>query len=115
MKLTALDADGKVLWSNFAKNPMTEDPKSVLMLKLVDKDGKPAAPPKATKTAGDSRLSPNETRALTYEMPAKGVALVRAELRYGLLPPPMMKKLGDKLPPEGKKLYLVARSEAEVK
>ncbi|MBF0370856.1 MAG: cytochrome c family protein [Magnetococcales bacterium] len=114
LKLTGLDADGKVVWKNFQKNAMKEDKKAVLMLKLVGKDGKPIAPPAATKIGGDSRLKPAEVRVLDYTIDAANVATVRAELFYNLLPPPIIKKFDAKLPPEAKTPVSVGRAEVQL-
>ncbi|MBF0187623.1 MAG: cytochrome c family protein [Magnetococcales bacterium] len=109
--LTAMDAKGEVLWKNFTNSPFTEDKKGILMLKLADDAGKPAPPPKATKIAGDSRLKPGEERSIAYMIPVNGVAKIRAELRYALLTPPLVKKFAAKLPDEAKGTTLVAQSE----
>ncbi|MBF0158750.1 MAG: cytochrome c family protein [Magnetococcales bacterium] len=112
VKVTALDDKGQLIWSNFKDNPGQEDPQSLLMLKLVNDEGKPVMPPQATKIAGDSRLQPNEKRDLTYLIPAAGVKQVRAELFYHLMTKPMVEKIGDKLPAELKQPALVGRSDA---
>jgi cytochrome c553 len=84
VRVTALDADGKVLWSNFEKHAQQEDPRSYLFYQLADDEGKPAMPPVATKVGVDSRLEPHETRVLSYDIPVKP-AVVRAELLYNLV------------------------------
>lgn len=113
LKVTALDAGGTVVWRNFKSNPMAEDPRAMLMLKLVGQDGKPAPAPKAAGIAGDTRLAPGESRSLAYDLPA-GAVTVRAELHYGLMLPGMVAALGDKLPPEARSATLVARAEASL-
>ncbi|MEO5379051.1 MAG: cytochrome c family protein [Magnetococcus sp. DMHC-6] len=112
VKVTARNDKGEVIWSNFKENPGQEDPQSFLILKLVDDEGKPVMPPKATKIAADTRLQPGEKRDLTYVIPASGVKSVRAELFYNLITKPMVEKMGDKLPPELKTPALVGRAEA---
>ncbi|MEO5375369.1 MAG: cytochrome c family protein [Alphaproteobacteria bacterium] len=109
--VTALDAKGGTVWKSFQESPFANDPGAILMLKLVGEDGKPAAPPEATRIAGDSRLKPGESRSLSYKVPAANVAMVRAELRYHLLLPPFVQKFGDKLPPEAKTPTVIARAE----
>lgn len=84
VKVTALDAEGNVLWSNFEKHAQQEDPKSYLFYQLADDEGKPAMPPVATKVGIDSRLEPHERRVLSYEIPVEP-AVVRAELIYNLV------------------------------
>lgn len=93
VKVTALAKDGSVIWRNFEKHPMKEDPKSYLYYHLADDEGKFAPPPKATKAGADSRLKAYETRNIAYEIPLKGVYSVRAELYYNLLWAGLVKKL----------------------
>lgn len=112
LKVTAFNGQGTVLWQNFKQNPFKEDPKAVLMLKLVDAEGKPTAPPMAKKIAGDSRLKPQETRNMDYNISAPGVTLVRAEIFYNLLLPPLVKKFDQQLPPLAKTPVLIGRAEA---
>lgn len=114
LKVAAFDQKGGVVWQNFKENPFKEDKQAVLMLKLVDDKGKPVAPPKAKKVAGDSRLKPNETRLFEYAIPGEGVVLVRAELFYNLLLPPLVKKFEQQLPPYAKTPVLVGRAEARL-
>ncbi|MBF0135858.1 MAG: cytochrome c family protein [Magnetococcales bacterium] len=98
LQVTALDEKGETLWKNYQENPAKEDGQAMLMMKLVDAQGQPVPPAMATALAGDSRLKPQETRKMEYKIPGKGVRTVRAELRYGLLLPPMMKNMADKVP-----------------
>ncbi|MEO5331393.1 MAG: hypothetical protein H7839_05165 [Magnetococcus sp. YQC-5] len=114
LKMTALDAAGQVIWQNFKENPMSEDPKAVLMLKLTDNEGKPAMPMMATKVAADSRLQPGEKRTLEYLIPVQGVKRVRAELMYNLVSKMLQEKMGDQLPEAAKKPTQVSRAEAEL-
>ena len=73
---------------DFEKSPVKEDPKSYFQLVLLNGDGKPTSPPKAKSLGPDNRPEPCETRAL----PAKDVALVRAEMHYNLLWPGLKKQ-----------------------
>ncbi|MBF0152601.1 MAG: cytochrome c family protein [Magnetococcales bacterium] len=98
LQVTALDAQGQTLWKNEQTGPGKDDPQAMLMMKLVDAQGQPVPPAMATTIVGDSRLKPQETRTMAYTIPAKGVRTVRAELRYGLLLPPIMKMMADKVP-----------------
>lgn len=101
IKLTALDATGKVVWKNFEKHPMKEDPKSMFVVVLGDKDNKPAPPPKATHILRDTRLEPNEKRVVKYELPAGNVVKLRAEALYNLVLPPqidMLNKMAQDVP-----------------
>jgi len=92
MSLTAYDKEGNVLWQNAEGHPAKTDPQAYLVYALADDTGKPASPPTATKLGKDTRLKPYEERTLIYEIPAKGVALVRGELHYSLLWPGLVKK-----------------------
>lgn len=92
LKLTAYDASGKVVWENFKGHPSKEDPKAYFMYEMVDDTGAHAMPPKATKLGPDSRLKSFETRVINYDIPAKGVALVRGEVFYNLLWPELVEK-----------------------
>lgn len=112
--VTAEDATGKVLWRSADGHPMKSDPKAMFMYKLGDEHGKPAPPPKATQVLGDSRLSPNETRLLQYQVPAAGVAKLRAVAEYDLLLPPIKKSLGDKLPKDLAKPRLAGMAEINI-
>jgi nitrate/TMAO reductase-like tetraheme cytochrome c subunit len=113
MKLTAYDANGDVVWENAKGNPAKTDPQAYLTLTLTDDTGKPAMPPTATEVGEDTRLEPHEERTLTYEIPAKGVALVRAELYYNLLWPGLVEKL-EQLPKNLTAPVLIAESEKEI-
>jgi len=109
--VTGLDADGQVVWSNYEKHPIKEDPKSMLRLILLGKDGKPSPPPKATQVGKDSRLAPFEKRDINYSLPAKGITMLRAELYYDLLLPPMKKGVMKDIPEDLKKPTVVAFAE----
>ncbi len=113
IKVSALDKDGKVLWQNFQKHPMKEDPKAYIVYTMVDADGKPASPPVAVGVGRNSRLKPFEKRMLDYQIPAQGVDSVRAELYYNLIWPGMVKKM-KKLPGELKAPKLITWSEAKL-
>jgi hypothetical protein len=76
-------------------------------------DNLPAMPLTATKVGEDTRLEPHEKRTLTYEIPAKGVALVRAELYYNLLWPGLVEKF-KQLPLNLTAPVLIAESEEEI-
>ncbi|MES9983556.1 MAG: cytochrome c family protein [Candidatus Thiodiazotropha sp. 6PLUC6] len=92
MKLTAYDAEGNVVWENAKGHPKDGDPQAYFVYALADSEGKPAMPPTATALGKDSRLKPHEERTLVYEIPAKGVKLVRGELYYNLLWPVLVEK-----------------------
>ena len=101
IKLAAYDKDGKELWKNYQVHPIKDDPKAAFWYTLGDEAGKPTLPPKATQVLADSRLAPNETRILEYEVPlSTDTAIVRAEALYDLLWPPIKAKMKDKLPAE---------------
>ncbi|OOY53411.1 cytochrome c family protein [Solemya velum gill symbiont] len=92
MKLTAYDASGNVVWENAKGHPKEDDPQAYLLYELYDDNNVHALPPVATKLGPDTRLKPFETRVLNYDIPAKGVVLVRGELFYNLLWPGLVKK-----------------------
>lgn len=114
LKVVGFNAKGEVVWKNFATNPVEEDPKGVLMLKLTDDADKPVAPMMAKKIKGDSRLKPGEERNLDYDLPVSEVVKVRAELSYSLLLPPMIKQFDTELPADVKQSVLVARTELDL-
>ncbi len=96
--VTALDSSGSVLWQSSKTHPIKDDKKAMFMYIIGGDDNKPAPPPKATKVLGDTRLKPNETRVLNYEIPADGVVIVVAKAYYDLLLPPLKDKFYSKLP-----------------
>lgn len=110
LKVTAYDKDGKLLWENFKKDPAKEDPKAYFVYKLLNDEGKPVPPPKATQPGEDTRLDPYERRSLKYSIPASNVAMIRAELYYNLLWPSLKKKFSF-LPQHLKESKLMAFSE----
>ena len=113
MKLTAYDGNGEVVWESAEGHPAKSDPQAYIVLTLADDEGNPAMPPTATKPGQDTRLKPHEERTLTYEIPAEGVVLVRAELYYNLLWPSLVEKFGQ-LPEELTAPVLIAEAETEI-
>ncbi|RLJ19286.1 hypothetical protein DJ030_09680 [bacterium endosymbiont of Escarpia laminata] len=113
VKVTALSKEGEVLWKNFQKHPAKEDPKAFFVYTMTDDAGHPAPPPKASAVGKNTRLKPYETRVLGYQMPAKGVDSVRAELYYNLLWPGLVKKF-KMLPEDLKAPKLIAWSESKL-
>jgi hypothetical protein len=109
--VSGLDAAGKTVWTNYREHPIKEDPKSMLRLILLGEDGKPAPPPKATAMGTDSRLAPYEERRIEYQLPADGVTMVRAELYYDLLLPPMKETVMKNVPDALKQPKVVAFAE----
>jgi hypothetical protein len=114
IKVAAYDKDGNKLWQNFETHPLKDDPKSMFMYKLGDAEGKPASPPVATQVLGDTRLKPNETRELSYSIPAANVTMVRAEALYNLLLPGQHKAMKDVLTDELKAPVLAAAAESNI-
>jgi hypothetical protein len=110
LKVAAYDAQGQVVWQNAEGHPSEGDPQAYLHLTLVDDQDKPVPPPKATKTGADTRLKPHETRVFSYDIPAEGIVLVRAELYYSLLWPQLAKQFSQ-LPDEVKTPVMIAESE----
>lgn len=115
VKLAAYDKDGKELWKNYKIHPIKDDHKAAFWYTLGDEAGKPTIPPKATQVLADTRLKPNETRTLEYEIPAQpGMAIVRAEALYDLLLPPIKAKMKGKLPADLMKPKLAASAEVRL-
>jgi hypothetical protein len=113
IKLTAYNDKGEAVWESAKGHPVESDPQAYFSFSMVDDAGKPAPPPMATKPGPDSRLKPHEDRTLTYEIPAKGVVLVRGELYYGLLWPGLSKQFSQ-LPEEVRTPILVGAVEREI-
>ncbi|MCU7835030.1 MAG: cytochrome c family protein [gamma proteobacterium symbiont of Taylorina sp.] len=111
LKVTAYDKTGNVVWENAKGHPGKTDKKAFLKLTLVDADGKPTGPPTAKGQGKDTRLKAFEKRDLNYEIPAKDVVLVRAELYYNLLWPGLVKKFSKKIPADVTAPKLIATSE----
>jgi len=115
VKLAAYDKDGNELWKNYQVHPIKDDPKAAFWYTLGDEAGKPTTPPMATQVLADTRLKPNETRILEYEIPAQeGVAIVRAEALYDLLLPPIKAKMQGKLPDDVMQPKLAASAEVRL-
>ena len=113
VKVTALSKDGRIVWRNFEKHPMKEDPKSYLYYRLEDDDNNFTTPPMATRAGADTRLKAYEKRNIGYDIPGKDVYLVRVEFYYNLLWPGLVKKLSH-LPEELKDGKLIAWGETVV-
>ena len=111
MKVTAYDKSGNVVWENAKGHPGKTDKQAYMHLVLVDDKGKPTAPPTAKDQGADNRLKAFESRDLSYDIPAKGVVLVRAELYYNLLWPGLVKKFGNKLPKDVTAPKLISTAE----
>lgn len=109
--IDGFDKDGKKVWSNTKSHPMKDDKQAMFMYKLGDDSNKPAAPPKATKVLGDTRLKPNETREIKYEIASGDIVNIKATAYYDLLLNPIKKKFGDKLPADVKKPKVIARAD----
>lgn len=94
LSLKAIDSDGNVMWENYKRNPLLEDSDAVFMRLLQNDDGTAPVPPwQATSIKFDQRLKPDETRVLSYTIPATNVASIVATLNYRLAPPALLKKL----------------------
>jgi hypothetical protein len=110
LKLSAYNDKGEILWENAAGHPAESDPQAYLVYVMADDAGKPAPPPEATKLGKDTRLKPHEERTLEYQIPAKGVVLVRGELYYNLMWPQLAKRF-EQLPEELRAPILIAEAE----
>jgi len=113
VKLTAEDANGKVVWTNIKENP-TEDMQAlfVKMFKAGEEKGVP--PWKAEGIALDSRLRKEEERKLVYAVPAENVKTISAALIYRLFAPTAMKTMD--IPADGKndKVYVVVKKKVDL-
>jgi nitrate/TMAO reductase-like tetraheme cytochrome c subunit len=85
VRIIGRDADKAVVWRNFAADPMAEDPQAVFNKVYVDENGKSVPAPFSKTLKRDNRLRSDETRMLSYSLPAE-VAEVEVELDYRLLP-----------------------------
>ncbi|MDJ0805984.1 MAG: cytochrome c family protein [Gammaproteobacteria bacterium] len=113
MKLAAYDAEGNKIWENAEGHPGKKDPQAYFVYALADEKGNPAMPPTAKQLGKDTRLKPHEERTLVYEIPAKGVKLVRGELYYNLLWPVLNEKFKH-LPEDLKAPQLIAAAESSI-
>ena len=112
IRIASYDKDGKELWKNYKVHPIKDDPKSAFWYTLGDADGKPTIPPKATQVLGDTRLKPNETRTIEYEIPIESAtSIIRAEALYDLLLPPIKARVKGKIPDDWLKPKLAASAE----
>ncbi|TVQ92975.1 MAG: hypothetical protein EA397_05660 [Deltaproteobacteria bacterium] len=93
IQAVGMDDEGNVHWSNFSKDPMAEDPQSVLNKVYVDDEGKPILPPFATKLARDHRLKPDERRELSWTDLPEQVQTLKVSVRFHLIPPPAVELL----------------------
>ena len=111
--IEALDKEGKKVWSNTQSHPMKDDKQAMFMYTIGNDDG-PTSPPKATKVLADSRLKPNETRELKYEIDSADIVTVKATAYYDLLLNPIKKKFADKLPKDLMEPKVIARAKADL-
>lgn len=116
IRVAAYDEQGNELWKNYKTHPIKDDPKSAFWYSIGDVEKhKPTSPPFATGVLSDTRLAPNETRELEYEIPlTEDVAIIRAEALYDLLLPPIKKNMKGKLPDELLKPKLAASAEVRL-
>jgi hypothetical protein len=115
LKVAAYDAQGKELWRNYQVHPIRDDPQAAFWYALGDAQGKPTAPPLATQVLADTRMKPNEERVLTYAIPrTAATAIVRAEVFYDLLLPPIKARVQGKVPSALLRPQLVAAAEVRL-
>ncbi|MCP3850728.1 MAG: cytochrome c family protein [Gammaproteobacteria bacterium] len=114
LKVTAYDESGQVVWENAKGHPVKKDNKSYMRLELLDADNKVTGPPTAKKQGKDTRLKAFETRDVSFDVPAKGVVLIRSELYYNLLWPGLVKKFSKKIPADVMAPQLIAVSENSI-
>jgi hypothetical protein len=112
LKLAAYDADGNELWKNYKRHPIMDDPQAAFWYTLGNEAGEPTAPPMATQVLSDTRLKPNETRTLFYQIPRTDeIAIVRAEVLYDLVLPPIKKMVKGKVPDDWLRPVLAGSAE----
>jgi len=93
LTVQAFDEGGRQIWQNYSDSPFS-DPQSVFMRLMENDRGEAPVPPwEAVKVRFDQRLNPDESRTLTYDIPAAGVHQVSATLSYSLAPKPLLEKL----------------------
>ena len=115
LKVAAYDKNGKELWKNFKVHPIKDDPKSAFWYTLGNDAGKPASPSMARQVLADTRLKPNESRTLNYEIPNNdAIAIIRAEALYDLYLPPIKARVKGKVPGDLLKPKLAASAEFRI-
>lgn len=87
------DANGVEIWTNWTDDPMGQDEQSVFNKVYHDADGKVTLPPYGVTIVRDSRLSPGETRTLSWTVP-DDVTTAEVKLIYRLVPPPAVQAFG---------------------
>ncbi len=92
LQAIAKDASGAEVWRAWREEP-SEAPQAMLNQVYVDAEGQPTMPPFAASLARDSRLRPNETREVRFEVPSTA-ARVEVTLRFFLIPPKAAQTLG---------------------
>jgi hypothetical protein len=93
LKISVYDGEGRLLWTNFKKNLMKEDPYAAFHIVFADSmDKAPAFPWMASKIFKDTRMDAGEVRALTYKFPSEGVKTIDAKLFYRLAPISLLDK-----------------------
>ena len=92
VQAVAKDGSGAEVWRAWHDEPI-ERPEVMLTQVYVDADGHPVMAPFATTMARDSRLHPNETRELRWEVP-RATVTVEVSQGFFLLPPRASEALG---------------------
>ncbi|MCU0673836.1 MAG: cytochrome c family protein [Myxococcota bacterium] len=92
LQAIAKDPSGAEVWRAW-REEASERPEVMLTQVYVDAEGQPVMAPFATAMARDSRLRPNETRELRFDVPPT-TATVEVSLRFFLLPPKASQALG---------------------
>lgn len=93
LQVEAKDASGTVVWRNITDDPMKDDPNAVFNKVFVDDAGKPTMPVFGVSVSRDNRLSPAETRTLSFEVP-ESAAEAQVSLVMRLVPPSAHQPLG---------------------
>ncbi len=93
LKVVGLDKNQKPVWSNYEKDPKTEDPSGYFALHFQEEDEPYVHYVKDVKPIKDTRLKASAIEELTYEVPSDKVETFQVRLYYRLLPKSVIQKL----------------------
>lgn len=115
IKVSAYNRKDELVWGNYEGYPpdFSKDPQARLEYVVAGADSKPGLAYTAQKLLSDTRLKPFEVRQLQYQLPAKDVYIIRAELVFNILSEAIIEKYGETL--EGNLTNPVVASIAEIK
>lgn len=93
MKIEGLDKNGAVVWTNYKKDPYSEDAKCYFALVFPGNSGLYAHYAGKMKPVKDQRLKPREVRNFAYEATSDKIVSFKVQLFYRLLPKSVMEEL----------------------